>query len=254
MPLLNMRLARPRVLVDLNRVAELSYVQVSDGGLAIGAMTRQRTLEDHPLVAERLPLLAELAGWIGHPQIRTRGTVGGSIAHADPAGELPAAAIALDAELTVVSARGTRTLSTDELLLGYLETSLAPDEILAEVRISRLPPETGWSIQEIARRKGDFALVGVLAVVTMDQTRIRSARVAYFGVGGRPVRVPAVERVLEGEMPSEKVFEVAAREASAAVQPDDDVHATAAYRRSVAGTLTRRALREAIERARVRGA
>lgn len=254
MPLLNMRLARPRALVDLNRVAELSYVTVSDGGLAIGAMTRQRTLEDHPLVAQHLPLLAELAGWIAHPQIRSRGTVGGSIAHADPAGELPAAALALDAELTVMSARGTRTLSTDELLLGYLDTSLAPDEILTEVRFPGFPPETGWSIQEIARRKGDFALVGVVAVVTMDQARIRSARLAYFGVGGRPVRIPAVERVLEGQVPSEQVFGMAAREASAAVEPDDDVHATAAYRRSVAGTLTRRALREAIDRAQVRGA
>lgn len=252
--MLNMRLARPQALVDLNRVAELSYVKEGDGGLAIGAMTRQRTLEHHPLVAQRLPLLAELAGWIAHPQIRSRGTVGGSIAHADPAGELPAAALALDAELTVMSARGTRTLSTDELLLGYLDTSLAPDEILTEVRFPGLPPETGWSIQEIARRKGDFALVGVIAIVAMDQARIRSARLAYFGVGGRPVRLPAVERVLEGEIPSEQVLGVAAREASAAVEPDDDVHATAAYRRSVAGTLTRRALRQAIDRVQVRRA
>ncbi|MBI4300753.1 MAG: xanthine dehydrogenase family protein subunit M [Chloroflexi bacterium] len=250
MPLLNMRLARPSVIVDINRIGEMDYIRPSDGGIAIGALTRERRVEDDPIVAERLPLLAALVKWIGHPQIRNRGTVCGSIAHGDPAAELPAAALALDAELAVVGKSGTRTLSPDDLYLGYLATSLAPDEIIREVRFPGLPANAGWSIQEVARRHGDFALVGVIAVLGLTEGRISEARLVCFGVGGRPVRFPEIEGQLVGSTPSEDLFSATARQVSASVDPDGDIHASAAYRKEVAGVLTRRALEQASERAK----
>jgi carbon-monoxide dehydrogenase medium subunit len=253
MPLLNMRLARPAVVVDLNRIQQLNYIRPTDGGIAIGALTRQRRLEDDPLVTTRVPLLAAAAKWIGHPQIRNRGTIVGSIAHADPAAELPAAALALDAELTAVGPHGARTLSPDDLYLGYLVTSLEPDELLTEVRFPAMPAGAGWSIQEVARRHGDFALVGVIAVLTLDRDRVGEARLTYFGLAGRAVRLPDVEGMLAGTVPSETLFAQAATQASAVLDADDDIHASAEYRRTVAGVLTRRALREALSRAK-RGA
>jgi carbon-monoxide dehydrogenase medium subunit len=245
-PLLNMRLARPKVLVDLNRAADLAYVRLDHDGLAVGAMTRQRTIERHPAVAEHFPLLRDVVRWIGHSQIRARGTVGGSIAHADPAAELPAAALALEASIVVAGPTGTRIVRADDLFLGYLTTCLGPAEIITEVRFPALPASAGWSIQEVARRTGDFALVGVIAVVDVFAARVRRARLAYFGVGGRPVRLPSVERLLEDAIPNAATFEAAAHEACASVATDDDLHASASYRRDVAGTLTRRALAAAM--------
>lgn len=249
-PLLNMRLARPAFLVDINRIDELSYIRASDGGIAMGALARQRRLEEDPLVAKRVPLLRAVAKWIGHPQIRNRGTVVGSIAHADPSAELPAAALLLDAEMTAVGPNGVRTLSPDELYLGYLATSLEPEELLTEVRFPSLPAGAGWSIQEVARRHGDLALVGVIALLTLEGEQIGEARLACFGLGGRAVRLPEVEGLLAGTTPDEKLFAEAAAQASAALEADDDIHASAAYRRAVAGVLTGRALSEALERAK----
>lgn len=249
-PLLNMRFAQPAVLVDLNTVSELSYVRPYEGGVAIGATARQRELETNPLIAERVPSLRSVAEWIGHPQIRNRGTIGGSIAHADPASELPAAALAFDAELTIVGPRGARTLDPDDLFLGYLSTSLEPDEILAEVRFPDTPADAGWSIKEVSRRHGDFAMAGVVTLVRLGDDRISDARLVCFGVGGRPVRLQQVEQSLIGEAPSDKLFAAAGARVSESVEADDDLHATADYRRSVAGALTRRALHEAVERAR----
>lgn len=253
LPLLNMRLARPSVLVDINRIAELRYIRESDGGIAIGATTRQRELEKDPLVLERVPALRDAVRWIGHPQIRNRGTVVGSLAHADPAGELPAAALAFDAELTALGPNGTRTVAPDDLYLGYLMTSLEPEELLTEVRFPPLPAEAGWSVKELARRRGDLALAGVIAVLALDAERIREARVVVFGLGGRAVRLPEIEAQLSGTAPNEELFTTAATEASAALEADGDIHASAEYRRAVAGVLIRRALREALEGAR-RGA
>jgi CO/xanthine dehydrogenase FAD-binding subunit len=248
-PLLNMRLARPGVLIDINRIAGLDTIELADGGLTIGATVRQRRLQDNPLIAEQLPMLRELASWIGHPQIRSRGTIVGSIAHADPAGELPAAALLLDAELTAVSPRGSRQLLADDLYLGYLSTTLEVDEFITHVYFPALPPSAGWSIQEIARRAGDFALAGILAAVVLEDDEFLDARVAAFGVGARPVRLTELEGNLLGRSPSETLFADAGTQALELVEPDSDVHATADYRRAAVGTLTKRALREAVARA-----
>jgi aerobic carbon-monoxide dehydrogenase medium subunit len=250
MPMLNMRLARVEALIDLNRVGDLSYILPCGSGVAIGAMTRQRRLESDRLVAERAPLLPELVTLIAHAQIRSRGTVGGSVAHGDPGAELPAAVLALDVELIVVGPDGERTLTPDELYLGYLVTALEPEEVLRELRFPSLPPGTGCSVKEIARRHGDFALAGVIAVLTYQPPHLSDARLAYFGLGGRPLRFPDVERLLVGAVPSEAVFDAAARLAAASVQPGEDIHGTVAYRRSLAGTVTRRALSEALGRAK----
>lgn len=251
-PLMNMRLSQPEVLVDLNSVSELNYIRPYDGGVAIGATARQRELEENPLIAERAPAIRSVAEWIGHPQIRNRGTIGGSIAHADPAAELPAAALAFDAELTVVGPQGTRTLAPDDLFLGYLETTLEPDEILTEVRFPDTPANAGWSIKEVARRHGDFAVAGVIALVRLADDQISDARLVCFGVGGRPVRLGDVEQSLVGEAPSDELFAAARARVSESVEGDDDLHASADYRRSVAGALAQRALHEAVERARMR--
>jgi len=249
MPLLNMRLARPSALVDINQISALDYIRPQDGGLEIGAIVRQRLLDFDPLIAEYAPLLRELTYWLGHPQIRNRGTIVGSIAHADPAGELPAATLALDATVTALGPRGERILSVDELYLGYLATSLEPDEMLTQVYIPRLPAGAGWSIKEVARRHGDFALVGVIAVVAGTQGRIDDARIVGFGVGGRPVRLRESEQLLVGASPRAELIEEAAERASQGVEPDSDIHASAEYRKAVTGVLVRRALQEAIDRA-----
>src|SRR5215207_3452820 len=167
-PLLNMRLASPKRLVDLGRVSELAYVTERDGGYAIGAMTRQSALERDDRISRDVPLLAEAIRWVGHPQIRNRGTIGGSIAHGDPAAELPAVAVCLDGRLTVRSARATRTVEARDLYLGYLMTTLAPDELLTEVWLPKAPAHTGYAWLEFARRHGDYAIAGVGVAVTLQ--------------------------------------------------------------------------------------
>jgi aerobic carbon-monoxide dehydrogenase medium subunit len=255
-PLLNMRLASPKRLVDLGRVPELSYVTERNGGYAIGAMTRQSTLERDARIARDLPLLAEAIAWVGHPQIRNRGTVGGSIAHGDPAAELPAVAVCLDARLTVRSARGTRTLDARDLYLGYLATTLAPDELLTELWLPQAPPSTGYAWLEFVRRHGDYAIAGVGIAVTLAGDAISEARIVVTGVGGTPVRAMAAEALLAGarldeggQVDARHVAEaVAALRAS--VEPSADVQATAEYRRHLVGVLAERALPIACRRAR----
>ena len=249
-PLMNFRLARPARLVDLNPISELGYLRVEDGWLRIGAMTRQRQLERSPVVAEAWPLLRTATEYIGHPPIRHRGTVGGSLAHADPAAELPVVMAALDAEFVIRGQEGERTARAEDFFISYLTTALAPTELLVEVRVPALPARTGWGVQEVSRRHGDFALVGVAALVTLDaRGAIESARVAIAGVAPTPVRVVEAEAVLRGERPGEAVFREAGRLASSAVEPDSDLHASADYRREVSGVLVRRALVEAATRA-----
>jgi aerobic carbon-monoxide dehydrogenase medium subunit len=250
-PLMNFRLARPARLVDLNPISELSYLRAEDGWLRIGAMARQRQLERAAEVAQDWPLLAEATRHIGHPPVRHRGTVGGSLAHADPAAELPVVMAALDAELVLRDQAGDRTVRADEFFLSYLTTALAPTELLAEVRVPALPPRTGWAFQEVSRRHGDFALVAAAALVTLDAAgTIAAARVAIAGAAPTPVRATQAEVMLRGQQPTEAVFREAERLASAAVDPDSDLHASADYRREVAGVLTRRALVQAAGRAR----
>jgi carbon-monoxide dehydrogenase medium subunit len=246
MPLLNLRMAFPGAVIDLGGVSELVGIREHDGGVTLGAMTRQRAAERSDLVRTRAPLVAHALVHVGHTAIRNRGTIGGSIAHADPAAELPAVALALDAELVARSANGTRTIAAQDFFLGFLTTALEPDELLVEIRIPGLPQPSGSAFVEIARRHGDFALVGVGAVVVLGPDRsITDARLVFIGVGGAPVRAREAEAVLRGSQPGDSLFAEAAQRAAAQLQPGSDTHATGAYRRRVAAVLARRALQEA---------
>ena len=249
-PLLNFRLARPEVLVDVNRVAELAYVRPLQSGVAIGALTRQHALERAEVIRTKLPIVAEACRLIGHLPIRHRGTVGGSLAHADPASELPAVMVALEAELTVARRGGQRTLPADQFFTGMLTTALAPDELLTEVCVPGLPPRTGGAFIEIARRAGDFALVGIAALVTLDDAgRVTRARLALCGAGPTPIRAREAERVLAGERPDARTLDEAAEQIAAATDPPSDIHASAAFRKKLARHVGRQAIELAIRRA-----
>lgn len=249
-PLMNMRLARPGVIVDINRIGTLEYIVATPSALRIGALTRQRAAESSTLVADRCPLLRDALRLVGHAQIRNRGTVGGSIAHADPAAELTAVLTALGGDVTVRGRSGTRVIPASEFFVTYLTTALEAGELLTEVRFPTLPPGAGWSWMEISRRHGDFALAGVGVVVNLRGGVITDVRIALTGVGPTPVRASGAERLLTGRAPSEGLWVEAADAVRAAVEPDGDIHASAEYRRHVSGVLTQRALREALTRVR----
>ena len=251
MTLMNLRLARPTALIDLNEVGELAYVRPWDGGLAIGAMTRDATLEQHTLAAERFPLLVEAARCVGHPAIRNRSTIGGSIAHADPAADMPAIMLALDAEFAVRSAAGSRTIAAKDFFQGYFQTSLGHGEILTEVRIPSLRPRSGSAFLEFARRDGDYALAGVAAVVALDENgTIAEARLGLCSVGPQAVRPHAAEALLRGQQPGPDTWAKAASAVIAALdEPPSDIHGSADYRRHLAGVMTGRALALATQRA-----
>jgi CO/xanthine dehydrogenase FAD-binding subunit len=245
-PLLNFRLARPRYLIDLNGVVALAYVTPKDGGISIGAMTRQRVIECSGLVATAAPLLHEAMPFIGHFQIRNRGTIGGSLAHADPAAELPAVASALGATFVVRGPSGERVVGWDRFFVGYLTTSLQPGELLVEIRLPGMAPRTGHAFVEVSRRHGDFALVGVAALATVDADGVcTGAAAALTGVGPVPVRARAAEQALVGTRLEGKALAAAAARVSEAIAPESDIHASADYRRHVAGVLTRRAFERA---------
>jgi aerobic carbon-monoxide dehydrogenase medium subunit len=250
MPLLNMRLARPNVVVDINQIKDLNYVRASDGGIAIGAIARQRALQTEKLIGERVPILREAGYYIAHPQIRSRGTICGSIAHADPAAELPALALALDAQMTLTSAKGARTVHAEAFFQNFFTTALEANEILTEVRFPAPPKDSAWSVLEISRRHGDFAIAGIIAGLAFEPGRevIAHARLVYFGVGATPIRVTAAEEVLVGQAASEPAFEAAAQSAKQGIDPTNDIHATEEYRRALAATLTKRALRAALQK------
>jgi aerobic carbon-monoxide dehydrogenase medium subunit len=251
-PLMNMRLARPRVIVDINGTRGLDGLSEAGGLLRIGSMVRQRAAERSALVGARCPLLRDALGWVGHPQIRNRGTVGGSIAHADPAAEIPAVLAALGGEVTVRGPQGERTIPAAELFVTYLTTAIGAQELLTEVRVPVVTRGAGWSWMEIARRHGDFALAGVGVMLALRNGVIADARIGLTGVGPTPVRADAAERVLAKQRPSDARWREAAEAVRAAIQPDGDLHASADYRRHIAGVLTIRALREAHARARGR--
>ncbi len=248
-PLMNMRLARPAIVIDINRVDALAYLHEQDGVLLIGALTRQRAAERSPVVAERCPILRDALRLVGHAQIRNRGTIGGSVAHADPAAELTAVLLALGGAVTARSATATRAIAAADLFVTYLTTSLDPRELITEVRIPVTPRGAGWSWMEIARRHGDFALAGVGVVLALRGGAVAEARIGLTGVGPTPVRATDAERLLAGQRPSETLWADAAEAVRAAVTPDGDIHASADYRKHVAGVLTRRALAEAHSRA-----
>ena len=251
-PTMNFRLAQPAVLVDLNNIAELFYIRPNgDGGLRIGAMTRQAQVERDPLVAERAPLVHETMPHIAHPQIRNRGTFGGSIAHADPAAELPAVSVALGGRFLARSQGGERWIPAQEFFWGLFTTALEPDELLVEIELPPMPPHTGWAFHEVARRHGDYALVGVAALVTLDEAgACEQARLVYLGVGDGPVEAQQAADVLRGQAPTPEAIRAAAETAASAdIDPVSDIHASAEFRRHLAKVLARRALEQAVERA-----
>ena len=246
-PMLALRLARFGHLVDVNRVRGLDAIAASDGWLRVGATARHRDLETDPSVAAQVPLLAGATPFVGHAQIRNRGTVGGAIAHADPAAEYPAVAVALDAVMEVAGPGGTREVPAGSFFEGTWATALAPDELLTAVRFPVWDGCQGVGVEEIARRQGDFALVGVVCALGWSGTgdRANRAALALFGVGATPMRATAAEQLLvQGAGP----IEVAAA-AVESVHPLDDLHASGAYRRKVAGVLVRRAVQRASEAA-----
>jgi carbon-monoxide dehydrogenase medium subunit len=253
-PLLALRLARPAVLVDVNGVAELSGMSRVNGWLAVGATTREYMAEESAEVAEAVPLLAAALPLIGHEAIRNRGTIGGSLAHADPAAELPAVARALDAEFVVRSASDTRVIAAADWFEGYLATARRPDEILTEVRFPVSAPGAGAVFEEVARRHGDFAIVGLAAQLTLTEDDVISdARLAFSGVADVPVRAADAEDILKGQRPSAELFDEVARLATAGIDPPADLHGSAEYRKKVAATLVRRGLRTATGNARRTG-
>lgn len=251
-PMMNFRLAQPSVLVDLNNVSELSYIQAArDGAVRVGAMTRQREVERSTVIAETAPMIHAAMPRIAYPQIRNRGTFGGSIAHADPSAELPAASVALEGRFLLRSKRGERWVAARDFFIGLFTTALEPDELLLETVLSPVPPHSGWSFQEVARRHHDFALVGVAAMVTLDGGgTCDRARLVYFSVGDGPVEARQATAILAGQEPTPEAIREAAEMASKSdVEPQSDINASAAYRRHLVNVLGRRALAEAFERA-----
>ena len=250
-PLMNMRLVHPGVLVDINGIGELAYINAWDSGVAIGALTRDATLTSDSMVAKRLPVLRDAAHHVGHPAIRNRSTVGGSIAHADPAAELPAVMVALNAEFVARSRSGSRTISAQDFFKGYLTTDLKEEEMLTELRIPGLPSRSGSAFVEFARREGDYALAGVAAVITLDSNgTIADARLGLCSVGPSPVRPQAAETLLRGQHPGNEAWAAAATAVVSVLDnPLSDIHGSADYRRHLAGVLTKQALAIAAERA-----
>jgi len=249
-PLLAFRLARPAHLIDVNAIADLAYI--TDGnGLEIGATVRHRDAERSDTVVAEAPIVAAALAFVGHTAIRNRGTVGGSIAHSDPAAELPAVLIALGGEVVARSTRGVRTIPAESFIQGFLTTALEPDELLTAIRLPPWPASTGWGFNEFSRRNGDFAIVGVAALIGLGTDgRVSDARLVFSGVGGTPVRAVEAERAMIGETPSTALWAAAGDQAGAGLDPPADLHGSSAYRRQLARVLATRSLHEAYERAK----
>jgi CO/xanthine dehydrogenase FAD-binding subunit len=247
-PMLNFRLTYPDHLIDLTRVPSLSYIRRRDGVLRIGAMTRQATLESSPVVAAHWPLLTEALGFVAHAQIRNRGTVGGSVAHADPAAELPVAFTALDATFHVRSSKGRRSIGAGDFFLTHLTTALEPEELLVEIEVPAVPDGTGWAFTEYARRHGDFALGGAAVLLTLQDGVCKRARIALLAAADTPLRAHDAERSLEGNKVSEEAAAEAGRVAAADINPTGDIHGGTEYRKQLIEGMVRRAIGQAIER------
>ncbi len=236
-PTLNFRLGRYDFLIDINGVGELAYIRLEEGALRIGAMTRQRAIERSPLVRRHAPLLAEATKSVAHLPIRTRGTIGGSLSHADPAAEYPAVLLALEGELILRNRQALRRVPATEFFVGPLETVLRPDELLVEIAIPAARPQQGFAFEEVSRRRGDFAIIGMAAAVAMDARKIGEARFAACGIASGPVRLRAAEALLIGQVPSPALLVEAGRVASRSVTPQSDLHADAEYRRHLIDVL-----------------
>ena len=250
MPLMNLRLARPKIIVDINRLGGLDGIaSTGEGGLTIGALARHRAVEKSPLVREQNPLLASAMPLIGHFQIRNRGTMGGSLAHADPAAELPALAVLLACEFYLARKGGVRVVPAAEFFLGYMATAIEPGELLTEIRFPSWRPGAAWAIDEIARRKGDFALVGVALSAELDASEnLRDVAIVMFGVSGKPQRIESAESMLKGRRVDRGVLRELGRVVAEELEPDSDIHASTEYRKEVGGVLARRALESALAR------
>ena len=245
-PMLAFRLAQPSLLVDLRKLADLRGIRISDAGVTLGAMVRWRDIEDDERLETAHPLLKAAISHVAHYQIRNRGTVGGSIAHADPAAEMPGIAMTCDAEIAVVGKSGAHVIQAADFFQGALTTALTTDEIIVEIRLPAWPAGRRWGFQEFARRRGDFAMAAAAVFYDQDERgKARNAHVGVIGVGDRPLRLTAVEDVLNGEAIDEATIAKAEAATSAAVDPQDDIHASAAYRRSLVGTMVERALKSA---------
>ncbi|MCL6454848.1 MAG: xanthine dehydrogenase family protein subunit M [Alicyclobacillus sp.] len=245
-PLLNMRLATPKYIIDIGGLDELRYIREAEGQVRIGALTRHVDVEKSGRIAEACPLLGAAVQRIGHSQIRNRGTVGGSIAHGDASAELPCVLAALRGEVRIQSTTETRVAAADTFFLTYMMTDVQPTELVTEVRFPVLPAHTGWSFQEFARRHGDFAMVTVAAAITLDgSNRIAKAQVAVGGAGPVPTVLTDLEEAIVGEEPSSALFESAAAQVGDVLEPDGDLHGTPEYRVQLAQSLVRRALDDA---------
>jgi CO/xanthine dehydrogenase FAD-binding subunit len=245
-PMLAFRLAQPSLLVDLRKLADLRGIRISDAGVTLGAMVRWRDIEDDERLETAHPLLKAAISHVAHYQIRNRGTVGGSIAHADPAAEMPGIAMTCDAEIAVVGKSGAHVIQAADFFQGALTTALTTDEIIVEIRLPAWPAGRRWGFQEFARRRGDFAMAAAAVFYDQDERgKARNAHVGVIGVGDRPLRLTAVEDLLNGESIDEATIAKADAATSAAVEPQDDIHASAAYRRSLVGTMVERALTSA---------
>ena len=250
MPMLNFRVVRPQLVIDISRLLELDFVRErADAGLTIGALTRHRVLETSPLVASRFPVIPETMQHVAHLAIRNRGTIGGSLSHADPAGEVPMVVAQLDAQIVVRSVRGERSVDAKAFFLGPLTSVLEDDEIVVRIEVPGLPAGMGWSFQEFARRPGDFALAAVGALIDAPDGRVREARVAMMGVSDTPLRRHEAEALLTGQTLSDGLIRDAVQVACRSLEPRQDLHASPEYRRHLAGVLMERVLRQAWARA-----
>ncbi len=246
MPMLAFRVVAPALLVDLRKLPELKEIRISADGVRLGAMVRWRDIEDDARLATAHPLLKAAVEHVAHYQIRNRGTVGGSIAHADPAAEMPGIAVTCDAEIAVTGSKGSRVIRADDFFVGALTTSLEHDEIITEIKLPAWPAKRRWGFREFARRRGDFAMAAAALFYDQDAGgKAANAHVGIIGLGDRPRRLPEVEAVLNGRAIDEATMERAAEVTSATVDAQEDIHASAAYRRSLAGTMVERALRSA---------
>jgi carbon-monoxide dehydrogenase medium subunit len=245
-PALNMRLATPRAVIDINRLPGLDDIRLAPEGLVIGALTRQEALERSPLVREHAPLLAAAVPYVGHAAIRARGTVGGSLALADPVAELPACAVALDATIRVRSRRGSRSVAAADFFRGIYTTAVEPGEVVTEVVV---PPGPGWrtGFEELARRHGDFALAGLAARLRLEGRTVREARLVFLGVGTRPARARSAETALAGRGLDPETLAAAGRALTLDLDPPGDIHASPALRRHLAGVLLARVLRRMMD-------
>lgn len=250
-PAMNFRVVQPSLLIDLNRVVELSFIREEGNAIRVGAMARERHLEFDASIEKRIPLLHEAVPNIAHPQIRNRGTIGGSIVHADPAAELPMLMVALNARLKGKNKSAERWIDAKDFFAGMFTTALEPDEILAEIEIPFMPPRTGWSFMEVAPRSGDYAMMGVAALVTLDKDgKCKSATLVYLNAGDGPVDAVASAQMLAGESLSDKSIESTAVHASEnEINPFGNIHASTDFQRHLAKVLTQKALKQAAQRA-----